>query len=207
DIKELQEEYNRDIHGILGITAEEFNDMGLIEQQAAVSTLITAQAHCKDEPTKQALFKKHREFLESQLEKVGDMHDDTEIQGRIYGDIINTRKKKKPQILLPDPEGRSTYKPYEQYNIPRDKQFVKENERIGIRIPYSPTDDVFLDERLSQTSKRNENIPQGALPKVTKFFEDVKQEIKNKFTSRPTTPSPLSQHILSRTPTIENNNI
>ncbi|CAG8821910.1 6701_t:CDS:2, partial [Dentiscutata erythropus] len=35
DIKDLQEEYNRDIHGILDITAKEFNDMGLIEQQAA----------------------------------------------------------------------------------------------------------------------------------------------------------------------------
>ncbi|CAG8819747.1 23148_t:CDS:2, partial [Dentiscutata erythropus] len=133
----------------------------------AVSALITAQAHCKDEPTKQALFEKHKEFLESQLEKVGDMHDDTEIQGKIYGDVIKARKKEKPQMLLPDPNRRSTYKPYEQYNVPRDKQFAKENERIGIRIPYSPTDDVFLDERLSQISKRNENIPQGALPKLT----------------------------------------
>ncbi|CAG8829661.1 13966_t:CDS:1, partial [Dentiscutata erythropus] len=153
------------------------------------------------------LFEKHKEFLESQLEKVGDIHDDTEIQGRIYGDVIKARKKEKPQMLLPDPNGRSTYKPYEQYNVPRDRQFAKENEQIGIRIPHSPTDDVFLDERLSQISKRNKNIPQGALPKVTKFFEDVKQGIKNKFTSRPTTPSPLSQHTLSRTPTIENNNI
>ncbi|CAG8795861.1 28527_t:CDS:2, partial [Dentiscutata erythropus] len=208
DIKDLQEEYNRDIHGILDITAEEFNDMGLIEQQAAVTALITAQAHCKDEPTKQALFEKHKEFLESQLEKVEDMHDDTEIQGRIYGDVINARKKKKLQILLPDPEGRSTYKPYEQYDVPRDKQFIKENEQIGIRILYSPTDDVFLDERLSQASRRNKDIPQGVLPKVTKFLGDVGQEIKNKFTSRPTTPSPLSQHTLSRapTPTIENSN-
>ncbi|CAG8590856.1 21060_t:CDS:2, partial [Dentiscutata erythropus] len=201
DIKDLQEEYNRDIHGILGITAKEFNDMGLIEQQAAVTALITAQAHCKDEPTKQALFEKHKEFLEFQLEKVGDMHDDTEIQGRIYGDVINARKKKKPQILLPDPERRSTYKPYEQYDVPRDKQFIKENEQIGIRIPHSPTDDIFLDERLSQASRRNEDIPQGVLPKVTKFLGDVEQGIKNKFTSRPTTPSPLTP-----TPTIENSN-
>ncbi|CAG8647891.1 10137_t:CDS:2, partial [Dentiscutata erythropus] len=207
DIKELQE-YNRDIHGILGITAEEFNDMRLIEQQAAITALITAQAHCKNEPTKQALYEKHKEFLQSQLEKVGEMHDDTEIQGRIYGDVISARKKKNPQILLPDLEGRSTYKPYEQYDVPRDKQFIKKNKQIGIRIPHSPTDDVFLDERLSQASRRNKDIPQGVLPKVTKFLGDVGQGIKNKFTSRPATPSPLSQHTLSRapTPTIENNN-
>ncbi|CAG8449978.1 8072_t:CDS:2, partial [Dentiscutata erythropus] len=196
DIKELQKEYNRDIHGILGIIAEEFNDMGLIEQQAAVIALITAQAHCKDGPTKQALYEKHKEFLESQLEKVGDIHDDTVIQRRIYGDVIKARKREKLQILLPDPHGRNTYKPYEQYDIPRDKEFVKENERIRIRIPHSPTDDVFLNKRLSQTSRRNEDIPQGVLTKVTKFFEDVGQGIKNKFT----TPLPLTP-----TPTIENN--
>ncbi|CAG8809758.1 10216_t:CDS:2, partial [Dentiscutata erythropus] len=132
------------------------------------------QAHCKDEPTKQALYEKHKEFLESQLEKIGEMHDDTEIQGRIYGDVIKARKKEKLQVLLPDPQERSTYKPYEQYDVPRDK------------------------EMLSQASRRNEDIPQGVLPKVTKFLEDVEQRIKNKFISRPTTPS-----LLSRTPTIE----
>ncbi|CAG8449957.1 14221_t:CDS:2, partial [Dentiscutata erythropus] len=142
--------------------------MGLIKQQAAVTALIIAQAHCKDEPTKQALYEKHKEFLESQLEKVEEMHDDKEIQGRIYRDVIKARKKEKPQILLPNPKGKN---------------------------------DVFLNERLLQASRRNDDIPQGVLPKVTKFFEDIVQGIKNKFTSRPTTPSPLSQHTLSRTPT------
>ncbi|CAG8787599.1 11251_t:CDS:2, partial [Dentiscutata erythropus] len=203
DIKDLQEEYNKDIHRILDITAEEFNDIGLIEQQAAVTALITAQAHCKDESTKQALYKKHKEFLESQLEKVGEMYDDKEIQGRIYRDVIKARKKEKPQMLLPDPKGRNTYKLYEQYDVLKDKEFVRENDQIGIRISHSPTDDIFLNERLSQASRRNEDIPQGVLPKVTKFFKDIGQGIKNKFTSRPTTSSPLSQHTLSRTPTIE----
>ncbi|CAG8537331.1 13448_t:CDS:2, partial [Dentiscutata erythropus] len=169
----------------------------------AVAALITTQARCKDKPTKQALYEKHKEFLESQLEKVGEMHDDKEIQEKIYGDVIKARKKEKPQMLLPDPKGRSTYKPYEQYDVPRDKKFVRENKQIGIRILHSPTDNVFLNERLSQASIKNEDIPQGVLPKVTKFFEDVEQGIKNKFTSRPTTPLPLSQHTLSRTPTIE----
>ncbi|CAG8511772.1 6317_t:CDS:2 [Dentiscutata erythropus] len=189
DIKELQEEYNKDIHGILDITAEEFNDMGLIEQQAAVTALITVQAHCKDEPTKQALYEKHKEFMESQLEKIGEMHDNKEIQGRIYRDVIKARKKEKPQMLLPNPKGRSTYKPYEQYDVPRDKEFVRENKQIRIRISHSTTDDVFLNERLSQASRRNEDIPQGVLPKELKINSHQNQQ--------------HLQYTLSRTPTIE----
>ncbi|CAG8759042.1 4548_t:CDS:2 [Dentiscutata erythropus] len=157
--------------------------MGLIEQQAAVTALITVQAHCKNEPTKQALYEKHKEFLESQLEKCmmtkKFKEEFTEMSSR-----QGKRKNHKCYYPIQKEEVPTNHM---NYDVPRDKEFVRENEQIGIKIPHSPTDNVFLNKRLLQASRRNEDIPQGVLLKVTK----------------PATPSPLSQYTLSRTPTIE----
>ena len=82
--------------------------------------------------------------------------------------------------MEPDPTGRVTYKPHEKFNIPRDIQFKKENEEVG--IPISPTDDIYEDEKLSQISKHNSQIPQTTSPPkniISKAFGNALETGKN----------------------------
>uniref|UniRef100_A0A8H4AKC5 Uncharacterized protein n=1 Tax=Gigaspora margarita TaxID=4874 RepID=A0A8H4AKC5_GIGMA len=187
-------------------------NMDNVEQHSIMDSLNKAETYYKHPKTKEKLRQKKKEFYDVLLKD--SMYDSHDVENIINKETSRQRDKKEPIRLIPDPEGRITYKPFDKYNIPRDIQFREENKQV--EIPISPTDDIYDDERLSQTSRRNENIPPFTPPKnpisraLGNAYEIGKNIINlgrrssigtNKTTTRPNTPSPLTNEIYDRSNT------
>ena len=162
ELEELHEAYTTDIEGTLGIQAIEFKSMEEIEQREIMAKLAEAETYCENDKTKQKIHNKRVEFYD--ILCADTMYDAKDIDKMLQQQTSNQREKVKPIRLEPDVTRRVTYQPYDKYNIPRDPQFKKANEAVEIPILPTDNDDIYDDERLSQMSKRNNQIPKTTSP-------------------------------------------
>ncbi|CAG8497126.1 14629_t:CDS:2, partial [Gigaspora rosea] len=143
-IKELEEEYEKDISPALTMTKEQFAKLTVWDQRNVLNELVQRAAHSKNEAIRQQNHNKHMELIREQAELMGEMITEqleTAKEQQIKKQISEQRSKlTKPEKLdLLEKMYRETYTtdhPFrDKDEKDDDKESVKSNETTDSQSP------------------------------------------------------------------------